>query len=108
VLKGDQADGIPNVLSADNVFVDCIRQTALRQSAIDQLTKDPMSMGLEVYRNYQRNYKLINLSQAPAQYKQEIINNFERQQKSADKTKVMNYFMEKRCRNLLEDLGDFI
>ena len=108
VLKGDQADGIPNVLSADNVFVDGIRQTALRQSAIDQLTKDPMSMGLEVYRNYQRNYKLINLSMAPAEYKQEIINNFESQQKSADKTKVMNYFMEKRCRNLLEDLGDFI
>ena len=108
VLKGDQADGIPNVLSADNCFVDGIRQTPLRQKAIEELTKDPLSMGKEVYRNYQRNYKLINLSMTPDQYKQEIINNYEQQDVWSNRGKVMPHLIAKRCRLLLENVGDFI
>ena len=62
VLKGDTSDGVPNVLSGDQVFVEGVRQTPLRQKAIDQLMEDPKSMGDEVFRNYQRNRKLIDLS----------------------------------------------
>lgn len=108
ILKGDQADGIPNVLSGDTCFVDGIRQTPLRQKAIAELTKDPMSMGTEIYRNYQRNYKLINLDMTPDQYKEEIINNYESQDPLSNRGKVMPHLIEKRCRLLLENVGDFI
>ena len=113
ILKGDQADGIPNVLSPDNSFVDNIRQTPLRQKKIDEIIADleegELLYAADWYRNYQRNKKLIDLSETPADLKKEIINNFETQgNKRPDGMKIMNYLMEKRCRNLLEDLGDFV
>ena len=109
ILKGDQADGIPNVLSADNCFTDSIRQTPLRQTTIDKLTEDINYMGEEVYRNYLRNKKLIDLSETPNHLKQEIINNFTSQgDKLHNRKKVMPYLINKQCRQLLDDIGDFI
>jgi hypothetical protein len=109
ILKGDQADGIPNVLSADNCFTDGIRQTTLRQKAIDQLLEDPKSMGDEIYRNYMRNKKLIDLSETPGHLKQEIINKFiDQGDKKENRKKVMGFLIEKNCRQLLDDIGDFV
>jgi hypothetical protein len=108
ILKGDQADGIPNVLSGDNCFVEGIRQTPLRKKVLDQLINDPKSQGDEIYRNYQRNKKLIDLSETPESVKEEIIYNYEQQDKWDNKKKVFPYLVEKRCRRLLEDVKDFI
>lgn len=107
ILKGDTSDGIPNVLSGDNVFVEGIRQTPLRQAAIDKLTTDPKCMGDEIYRNYLRNKKLIDLTETPEPLKQKIINNFTIQKPSSGKN-VLNYLMEKRCKMLIESVGDFV
>ncbi len=108
VMRGDQADGVPNVLSADNVFTDGIRQTPLRQKQLDLLVNDPKSLGEDIYRNYCRNRKLIDLQEAPEDIKKEIINNFTSQDRESNKSKVFNYLVEKRCRRLLEDVRDFI
>ena len=107
ILKGDTSDGIPNVLSGDNVFVEGIRQTPLRQAAIDKLTTDPKCMGDEIYRNYLRNKKLIDLTETPEPLKQKIINNFTIQKPSSGKN-ILNYLMEKRCKMLIESVGDFV
>ena len=108
ILKGDTADGIPNVLSGDDVFVDGERQTPLRQSKIDELINDPKALGEEVYRNYLRNKKLIDLAETPEPLKEKIIYNYENQDKWDNKSKVFPYLVEKRCRRLLEDVKDFI
>ena len=108
ICKGDQADGIPNVLSGDDVFVEGIRQKPLRKNILEEMLKDPMSQGMEVYRNYQRNFKLINLDQTPVQAVQEIIYTYEQQNKDANKGKVFPYLVEKRCRLLLENVEDFV
>lgn len=108
ILKGDQADGIPNVLSGDSVFVDGIRQSPLRAKAIEQLINDPKALGEEVYRNYLRNKKIIDLSETPEEIKKEIIYNYERQDKWENKKKVFGFLVEKRCRMLLEDVKDFV
>ena len=107
ILKGDTSDGVPNVLSGDNVFVEGIRQTPLRQAAIDKLTTDPKCMGDEIYRNYLRNKKLIDLTETPEPLKRKIINNFTIQKPSSGKN-VLNYLMEKRCKMLIESVGDFV
>ena len=73
VMRGDQADGVPNVLSADNVFTDGIRQPPLRQKQLDLLIDDPKSLGEDIYRNYCRNRKLIDLEEAPEDIKREIM-----------------------------------
>lgn len=108
ILKGDQSDGVPNVLSPDNSFVEGIRQTPLRQTAIEKLTEDLNSMGEAVYRNYCRNKKLIDLSEAPDFVKSEILNSFEAQDKWSNRSKVFPFLVEKRCRMLIEEVEDFI
>lgn len=106
VLKGDTSDGVPNVLSSDNCFVDGIRQTPLRQNKIDQLIEDPKSLGHEVYRNYTRNLNLIDLEYTPDRIKQKIQNVYNAY--TVPKQNILNYLMENRCRLLIEDLNDFL
>lgn len=108
IMKGDHSDGIPNVLNGDNVFVDGIRQKPLRKNVIDMLIDNPKSMGEEVYRNFLRNKKLIDLEECPQHLKEKIIYNYESQDPSENKNKVFKYLIEKRCRGLIEDAKDFI
>ena len=106
VLKGDTSDGVPNVLSADNCFVDEIRQTPLRQNKIDQLIEDPKSLGEEVYRNYLRNKNLIDLDYTPEAIKKTIVERYDSY--TVPKQNVMNYLIEKRCRMLIESVTEFV
>ena len=106
IMKGDQSDGVPNVLSNDNCFVEGIRQTPLRKNILDELIKDPKARGEEVYRNYLRNKKLIDLTETPDTVKKEIIYNYKSQKPA--KQNVLNYLVDKRCRLLIESVGDFV
>ena len=106
IVKGDTSDGVPNVLSGDNVFVDEIRQTPLRQSKIDELLKNPECLGEEVYRNYKRNKKLIDLADTPDEIKKDIIKKYDSY--VTPKENILNYLMEKRCRLLIECMADFV
>lgn len=108
ILKGDTSDGVPNVLSGDNVFVDGSRQTPLRKPIIEALMNDPSSQGQEVLRNMQRNRELIDLESTPQELKEEIIYRFEEQDKWSNRDKVFPFLVEKRCRRLIDDIGDFI
>ena len=108
ILKGDVSDGVPNVLSGDNVFVDGVRQTPLRKPIMEALMEDPTSQGQDVFRNIQRNRKLIDLESTPADIKQNIINTFNSQDKKENSKKVFQYLVDKRCRRLLEDVKEFI
>jgi 5'-3' exonuclease len=108
ILGGDSSDGVPNVLSNDNVFVEGIRQTPLSKKKKETLIQDQESLGDEIYRNFQRNKLLIDLSSTPEKFKKEIINNYNSQDKSENKKKVMNFLINKKCRLLLEETGDFL
>lgn len=111
IFKGDAGDGVPNVLSDDNVFVDGRRQSPVTQKKIDTwLAADDLRsvLGEEVYRNYLRNKKLIDLTETPGNVKQEIINTYDSQDPSKNKTKVFNYLIQKRCKLLLENVQEFI
>ena len=108
ILKGDSGDGVPNVLSDDNVFVDGRRQSVLSKKKREALLDDPKSLGEDVYRNYCRNRQLIDLTYCPEAIKSEIINNFEKQNPAMNKSKVMTYLIKKRCKLLIESVGEFI
>ena len=108
ILKGDTSDGVPNVLSGDNVFVDGTRQTPLRKPILEALMEDPSSQGPEVMRNIQRNRRMIDLESTPQELKEKIIYSYNNQDKWENRKKVFSYLVEKRCRRLLEDVKDFI
>ncbi len=110
IMRGDSGDGVPNVLSKDDTFISESKQTPLRQTRIDDWLdrsdnlKDAMPE--EVYRNYQRNKKLIDLTEIPEDIQESIINNYD-SQKPAMKMKVLNYLIKKRCNNLIEVVEEF-
>jgi len=106
MCRGDKGDGIPNILSADNCFVDEIRQTPLKQNLIDTWIDDESIMPEEIKRNFQRNKKLIDLSEIPKDIYNNIVNTFDGQ-KPAMKMKVLNYLIKKRCNNLIEVVEEF-
>lgn len=108
ILKGDNGDGIPNVLSDDDVFVDGRKQNVLSAKKKQTLLQDPEAMGEEVYRNYQRNKMLVDLSSCPDPIKTDIINKFESQDPWGNKGKVFPYLVSRQCKNLIEVVEEFI
>lgn len=108
ILQGDTSDGVPNVLSPDNTFTDGLRQTPLRKKLRDLLVEDPKSQGDEVYRNYLRNKKMIDLRECPDTIKTDIINKFDDQEPVNNKAKVFPFLVNKQCRLLLENVQEFI
>ena len=105
VLKGDTSDGVPNVLSPDNTFVDGIRQRPLSKKKIALMVEGDFPND-EIKRNYQRNKKLIDLDCAPDELRSEILDTY----KSApvnDRSKILNYFIKQRLKTLTESIGEF-
>ena len=107
ILKGDTSDGVPNVLSPDNTFVDGMRQRPLGKKKIENwLDIDIDDLQDEVKRNYQRNDTLINLDKIPAELEKEIMVEFDGAP-CGDRSKLLNYFVQSRLKNLMNDIGEF-
>jgi hypothetical protein len=107
-VGGDSGDGIPNVLSPDNTFVDKIRQKPLSSKKIEQWYASRTSldkvMDEATYRNFQRNTALIDLNKVPQDKKALIINTFESVKPNSN---VLNYLISKRCTQLIECAEEF-
>ena len=113
ILKGDASDGIPNVLSPDHTFVEGLRQRPLGKKKmaqwnnvldyefnIERLPND------EVKRNYQRNQQLIDLNNTPSELYIDCIRAYQ-DAPEGDRSKLLNYFIEKRLNNLTDSIGEF-
>jgi hypothetical protein len=111
-LRGDSSDGVPNVLSRDNIFISTDKQTPLTQKKRLVFTEAILSgnaesvMGEEVYKNYLRNKQMIDLDEIPDDIRQEISNAYS-EAKPASKMKIMNFLVKNRMRNLVECANDF-
>lgn len=111
ILKGDAGDGVPNVLSDDKCLLEGRRQNVLSKKKKETLLEDPKALGEEIYRNYLRNKKMIDLTESsacPESIRKEIINNFEQQNPWKNKSKVFPFLIQKRCKLLLESVQEFI
>ena len=106
ILKGDTSDGIPNVLSPDHTFTDGLRQRPLSKKKIEAWSKSETDMNDEVKRNFQRNQKLIDLDNTPSSLEQEILQEFN-EAPCGDRSKLLNYFIHSRLKELTESIGDF-
>ena len=108
VLKGDRSDGVPNFLSPDNTFVDELRQKPMSKKKIaDWIESKPEDVFTEeMMRNYQRNKTLIDLECIPKELVGRILEAY-REPPQGDRSKLLNYFIQKRLKNLMADIGDF-
>lgn len=107
-VRGDSGDGIPNILSPDNTFVDKIRQKPVSAKKVDEWYASRSSldtvMNQETYRNFQRNMALIDLSKIPQDKKDSIINTFDSAKPNSN---ILNYLISKRCTQLIECAEEF-
>jgi len=113
ILTGDAGDGVPNVLSHDNVFVDGERQKPLsrkkKDDMINQLNHaDSGYQHSEWYRNYQRNRKLIDLEYTPEELQSEILEQFTNQDKWAKRGEVLPYLINNRMKLMIESVEELI
>ena len=107
ILKGDTSDGVPNILSPDNTFVDGLRQRPLSRKKIQSwLLGGGSDWNDEVKRNFQRNSTLIDLSRTPEELKNQIRLEYNNAP-HGDRSKLLNYFMIYKLRELTENIGEF-
>ena len=107
ILRGDTSDGVPNVLSPDNTFVDGLRQRPLSRKKIQSwLLGGGSNWNDEVKRNFQRNLTLIDLSKTPEELKNQIRLEYNNAS-HGDRSKLLNYFMIYKLRELTDNIGDF-
>lgn len=105
VYAGDSVDDIPNFLSADNVFVEGIRQTPLTAKIKEQLKNKTYVMTEEQQKNFNRNQVLINFEYIPEEIKNNILDAYNNAETS--KSNIFNYFVKNRLRNLMDSVSDY-
>ena len=111
IFRGDAGDGVPNVLSDDDTFIDeDKKQTPLSKKKIAEWTEgyDNLQdvMPTQAYRNYQRNKKVIDLDEIPDEITTKILDKYN-SLKPTPNMKVLNYLIVNRMNNLVESVGDF-
>lgn len=107
VVKGDKGDGIPNILSDDDVFITSKRSKAITQkNLIEWKNKGNLSEPelfcpkKEMFDRFYRNKKLIDLTLIPEQYTTEIIQTFK--ECKTPKVNTFNYLVKHRLTKIME------
>ena len=109
ILKGDVGDGVPNVLSDDTVFVQGKRQTPLTAKRMAALMgEEPeKAMNTITLKNYSRNQNLVDFNYIPSYIHDEIMEQYNTPPVTENRGKLFNYFIAKKLKNLMNDIGDF-
>ena len=108
IIRGDKSDGIPNILSKDDVFIEGIRQKPITEAKIiNWMNQKPQEFCTdEMLRNFSRNEMLIDLSKIPENLKQTILDTYETT-KGHTRQEFMNYMISNRLKNLIEVIDEF-
>lgn len=105
IIKGDSSDGIPNILSDDDVFVeDDKRQKPCGKKKIKEILSD-----IDEWKktdNWKRNETMINLNLVPEEISQQVIDQYNTPCQN-DKSKILDYLVEHRMKTMLEHLQEF-
>jgi hypothetical protein len=107
-MLGDRGDGVPNFLSPDDTFVEGKRQRPISRKKLSTWTElDPKDFCDErMLRGYMRNKALVDLSEIPPDIKSQILHTFHNVQ-TAPRSNIINYFMAKRLKKLMENVQAF-
>jgi len=109
IIIGDKGDGVPNILSDDNVFVvEGKRQKSIFKTKLAEWkTKPPEEwVTSDMTHGYNRNRLMVDLSKTPQDIKDAIISSYEGQQ-GGDRSQLLNYFIKHKMKNLMNVIGDF-
>tara|TARA_A100001201_G_scaffold22117_1_gene24853 strand:+ start:2990 stop:3841 length:852 start_codon:yes stop_codon:yes gene_type:complete len=108
ILKGDRSDGVPNILSRDDVLVEGLRQKPLSKKKLESwINGNPEELFEgEVLRNYKRNETLIDLARIPESIQINIKTRYESEQYTG-RDRMLNYFIKHRLKELTNSIQEF-
>ena len=109
IIKGDRGDGIPNFLSADNTFAVGERQKVINSKKLQEwVNQDAETFCTTdvMLRGYKRNQTLVDFDYIPNDIQRKIVEAFD-ETKPATKEKMLNYFIEKGLKVMIESVSDF-
>ena len=109
IVKGDTGDGVPNILSKDDVFMKGERQKPVSAKRLQEFFDNCFTAcrNDEERRNWHRNTTLVDFDHIPPDVKESIIVSYISSKPKGDKMSIMNYLMEHRCRLLLDEIEEF-
>jgi hypothetical protein len=108
IISGDKGDGVPNILSDDDVFVSSKRQRPIRKTLIAEWkTQKPEEWVTgDMVEGYIRNRTMVDLSQTPQNIKDEIVSQYERQ-KNKGRDDMYKYFSKFNLHRLMDKIEEF-
>ena len=108
IIKGDRSDGVPNILSDDDIFLRDERQKPINKKRMTEFSNIERNATIEteIKKNYFRNKTLIDLSQIPEHIEKRIINSF-KDYEVKSRTLLLPYFIENKLKSLIENINDF-
>ena len=107
IIRGDKGDGIPNIFSPSDCFVRDLRQKPITKGLMEKLLKEEqLKWPSEAQTGYSRNSVLIDLRQIPGDIKTKIINMYD-ETKPAPRSKLLNYFIEYKLKNLMDVIEEY-
>jgi len=105
VIGGDRSDGVPNILSDDDVFmVEDKRQKPCGKKKIGTIIEDIDNW--KTTRNWERNETLVDLNKIP-EYIVERIQDEWKKPTEGSRSKIFNYMVSHKLNNLIGDIQDF-
>lgn len=105
IISGDSSDGIPNILSDSDVFVDeNKRQKPCGAKKINSIKED-LSEWTKLD-NWKRNQNLIDMTKIPSSYRSQILEKFNEEPRQ-ERSHLLNYFIANNLKNLISNIGDF-
>jgi len=108
-IRGDTGDGVPNILSSDDTLItEGKRQTPITKKKMELWRgKKPEEFCNEaMLRNYHRNKTMVDLRETPKSIRINIVNQYDNQE-AGDRSQLLNYFVDKRLKNLMEVIDEF-
>ncbi len=109
IIRGDTGDGVPNILSPDDVFVTGGRQKPIMEKKIIGWLNSPVQdfcTNDTMLRNYKRNEKLIDLREIPVEIRVKIGEAYDNTTHS-NRFEFMKYLATSGLRELTESVEDF-
>ncbi len=112
IIKGDSGDSVPNIISdADTFMIPGKRQRPMTAKRLEEYKNSINIDGFAYQEAYDRNRKLIDLSQIPAELYERIYSEFLAQRELAKgngMAKIIPYMYQKGLKALIQDVGDFV
>ena len=109
ILKGDRGDGVPNFLSADNTFAAGERQKVINSKRLQEWLSqdaDTFCTNDTMLRGFKRNQTLVDFDYIPNEVQKRIVEAFDGS-KPATKQKMLDYFIKKNLKVMIESISDF-